>query len=206
MTARAYVESRAEEIIKLTASVVYRSVIPLLRTLPPFVKNDPTLSAEDMIMEAAESVLEKADYFDVEKQDAFTTWVCTVAKNYCVNRMISGRMMNKRTPPNNVIASIDKRLRAPNGERSDDTLADIIPFRTDYAGDMVEAETARRIARQINALEVAREREIMWLLVGGESLKKVGERYGIGAERTRQIKEKCLREIRSKLEMEEAEP
>ena len=202
MTAREYLEGRADEIIKLTANIVYKRVLPFLNTLPPYIRHDITLDPEDMIAESVEHIIECADSFDCSKEKAFGGWVSRVAYNYCVSRMIFKRSTKRHTPPQKSFASLDKRI-TNHGESSEATLGDMLSDGRDFVEEMADAETARRVAAEINKIPRDRDRGIVWACVGGKTLEAAGSRYGVGRERVRQIKSSCLREVKHVIEMED---
>jgi len=207
MTGKEYVYSRADEVMKLVAKVVYTRVLTLLRQLPPYIRNDVTMAADDMVMEATEHVLEKAGMFDASREDAFSTWVSIVAYNYCKSRMIDKRTQPRRLVPGGALVRLDKRIVNAKNETQEATVGELVPsdenILEEFAAKEDTRQAAARIARLVNRIDYARDREIMWMLIGGKTLREVGAMYGLQAERVRQIRVQRAAEIRMKLEKED---
>jgi RNA polymerase sigma factor (sigma-70 family) len=201
MDGRAYVEAHMDEVIKMVGAVVMRRVMPLFRSLPPFVRNDPTITADDMIWASVGDLWERATYYRPE-ETALSTWVYTCVPRYCASRIFQRILREQRTPPGYRMYYLDKRVRV-NGEEQDATLSDFIATEENIEGDYVNRERMERIMKALDDLDDVERDAIISNAVKGETLKDIGKRYGISGEAIRQRRDKGLRLVRKRMGLEE---
>lgn len=201
MDGRAYVEAHMDEVIKMVGAVVMRRVMPMFRSLPPFVRNDPTITADDMIWAAVGDLWERATYYRPE-ETALSTWVYTCVPRYCASRIFQRILRVQRTPPGHRMYYLDKRVQV-NGEEQDATLADFVATGENIEEECVDHELMERIMKALDGLDDVERDAIISNAVKGETLKDIGKRHGITGEAIRQRRDKGLRMVRKRLELEE---
>lgn len=198
MDGRAYVEAHIDDVIKMTGAVVMRRVMPTVRSLPPFVRNDPTITADDMIWAAVGDIWERATYYRPE-ETALSTWVYTCVPRYCASRIFKKILREQRTPPGHRLCYLDKRIRV-KGEDQDETLGDLISTGENVEEECVDRDLIARILKAINELDDEPAKDaVVGNLVKGETLNAIGKRRGVSGEAIRQQRDKGIRIIRKKL-------